>query len=284
MNVTLRDDLLQHGYRMAFAWWCIDRAMKAVRGTVINYEHWVKASLPMEWSEAVELLPALVQVNRIQGFDLLSQSAVSITLIDDDIENGWKVSRSVVINLKQHGLTEKQVKNLAQTYMQTFAANSWKDSSFLSWALKRHYHADGGDKPVLIDRHWTPSNVAVNQLISEGVPEEYIVDCVPEFRLYWQEVGIPRASYHQTFISYVQKIFTDRSFEEIGVAEWLPSEHSVSVVSKFGDDNQSAELIASFRLYWQDVGARFSPGKWEQLFIEYSCRRGPDRTERILSG
>ncbi len=272
MNVTLCDDLLQHGYRIAFAWWCIERVMKAVKGTVINSEHWVKASLPMEWSEAVELLPELVQVNRIQGFDLLSQSAVSITLIDDDIENGWTVSRGVVINLKQHGLTEKQVKNLAQTYMQTFAANSWKDSSFLSWALKRHYHVDGGDKPVLIDRHWTPSKAAVDQLLSEGLPEGVIRDCVPEFRLYWQEVGIPRASYHQTFVSYARKVFREPAINGIGVGKWSPSDHAVNAVSESGGDRELPELIASFRLYWEEVGAKFSSDKWEKLFIEYGCK------------
>ncbi len=272
MNVTLCDDLLQHGYRVAFAWWCIERAMKAVEGTAFNSEHWAKASLPMEWGEAIEFLPVLVQLDRIQSFDLVSQSEVRIALIDDQLQSEWKVSRSVVINLKQHGLSEKQIKNLARTYMQTFAVASRKDSSFLSWALKSHYNSGGGDKPVLIDRHWTPSKAAVDQLLSEGLPEGVIRDCVPEFRLYWQEVGIPRASYHQTFVSYARKVFREPAINGIGVGKWSPSDHAVNAVSESGDDRKLPELIASFRLYWEEVGAKFSSDKWEKLFIEYGCK------------
>ncbi len=270
MNVTLCDDLLKHGYRVAFAWWCIEQVLNTVEGEVFSAEQWNDISLPMEWCEAVELLPVLVRENRINGFHLIGQSSVSISLAENRRPNVWSVSRNSVINLKQHGISEKDVKNLAREYKQVWAADTWDDASFLSWALRKHYHSGGGDKPLLIDRHWTPSKRAVDQLLGEGVPEEVIRDCIPEFRLYWEEMGIPRASYHQTFVSYVRKTFREPSLK--GVGEWSPSDHAFSAISKFGGERRLPELVASFRLYWAEVGEKFSNEKWEKLFIEYGSK------------
>ena len=274
MVITLCDGLLQtHGYQVAIAWWCLERSLDAGDGSTISEDQWLKMAMPMQWREFIGFLPQLLSAQRIHQVEQVDQSNYRIERQPIGKPCEWGASRHVQLNLKQHGIHERDISGLERGYREAVVPGQRNDEAFVKWALRKHYSSVQGDKPLVIDRNWEPTPTVVSQLIKEGVPESFIADKVPEFRLYWREMGVPRASYQQTFVSYLKKLWLEGAAGEVSIDEWSPSPVNATEASRFGGERGFAELEAEFRVYWRDVGKKFECAKWNALFEEFVSKQ-----------
>jgi hypothetical protein len=62
---------------------------------------------------------------------------------------------------------------------------------------------------------WTPSEAAVANLVEiRGIPEQFVIDEIVEFQIYWIECGDSRASWESTFCNRVKQTWKWRKNDE----------------------------------------------------------------------
>ncbi len=278
MNVLLCDTLLnRYGYRSAFGWWCLERFIVLAGGEgnkdrlSIDRVNWTRRELLMPWTDFVAVLPDLVRAGRLQSFETTRADVIDLILTSHESPPtlAWEVSKAAISNLKQHGLVEREIRSWAREFDASSCNASDIDGSFVKWALRRHYQQSGGDKPLVIDKHWTPSESTLEVLSSKQIPAVFIEDRLPEYWLYWKDVGVPRASYQSTFISYIEECWSNELSKDCKVDEWQPSEQLFNHANISLGDRAAAELLGRFRLYWRDQGKQYPSERWELLFSEY---------------
>lgn len=278
MNVLLCDTLLEkYGYQSAFGWWCLERfiTLAGHEGNKdrlpIDRVNWTRRELHMPWADFVAVLPDLVRAERLHSFETTRDGVIDLILSSHESPPtlAWEVSSAAIGNLKQHGLAEREIRSWATEFFASTRDTSNIDEGFVKWALRRHYQQSGGEKPLVIDKHWTPSESTLKVLFSKEIPAEFINDRLPEYWLYWKDVGVPRASYQGTFISYIEECWSNELSRDCMVDEWQPSEQLLDHANIRLGDRATSELLGRFRLYWSDQGGEHSSERWDFLFTEY---------------
>lgn len=63
-------------------------------------------------------------------------------------------------------------------------------------------------EPCPVPPDWQPSATALALLTAENIPAEFVLSCLPEFRLYWSGRGDRRPDWNPAFLKQVRNQFT----------------------------------------------------------------------------
>lgn len=75
---------------------------------------------------------------------------------------------------------------------------------------------------------WLPTDSVYPVLLAESIPLEFAVNCLPEFRLYWNQRHEPRADWDSVFIASVRREFAYQQQQESRRHERSDHRQSVS--------------------------------------------------------
>lgn len=150
----------------------------------------------------------------------------------------WQPSDAVIQVLAQNNVPEDFVKSQVLEFAiywneRGVVQRSWnaKFSKHVMHEWRRHQIIVAQNKETVpMTRTWEPSQDAVNILYKEGVSHTVIVDCLPEFRLFWCDRGDISNTWNNRFVEHVRyKVRTksllpnlpSRRIRDIGILEQL---------------------------------------------------------------
>ncbi len=159
------------------------------------------------------------------------------------------------------------------------AHRSW-GQKFISHTLRRwrtfeaREHRRNRAQPIPSD--WSPMAPSLESLQQSGVPQQFMLDQVREFIVYWQASGERHLSWDSKFIQHVQARWADlearknvssREFQIFG--QWRPSADAIDVMHGKSAIPMSfiEDAIPEFIIYWQEKGV--TSNTWNSLFIKH---------------
>jgi hypothetical protein len=152
------------------------------------------------------------------------------------------------------------------------------------WERSRQTSAEATFKaaqpPATLDRSWYPDVDALQILERSGISREFIEDSIPEFVLYWREIGDKAIagnsiSWGSKFIAHVRRQWSrytnalehDQEPRPIA-ANWQPSEDLYDILRMANIDILFAcEQLPEFILFWQDAGT--PQRSWNTKFLQH---------------
>jgi hypothetical protein len=190
----------------------------------------------------------------------------------EGVKSLMKLSKITLMNLRQHGLKDNEI-HRASIYFQSILkpenAANW-DGQFIRYALRQHYKSAATNKPILISGSWKPSNDVIRILISEGVSMDFIEERIPEFRIYWQDIGEIKISYSATFLKYIRKGWSYHNDVPMN-KQWTPAPRIIDyLISRYSIttlalNNHKVE----FKEYWSEIDIQMSRQDWDDKFRQY---------------
>jgi hypothetical protein len=130
-----------------------------------------------------------------------------------------------------------------------------------------------------IPDRWQPDNHVIQQLTRLGIPEEFILDAIPEFVTYWRESGKSAISWGSKFQERVRKLWMEYETKVAAnklptqiTKDWQPSKDALDILKRDNIDPQFIQdSIAEFLLYWMERGS--AEITWNNKFVSHIRRQ-----------
>ena len=145
----------------------------------------------------------------------------------------------------------------------------------------------------LIAANWEPDSEQLLQFAQLNIPQDFIREQLPEFRIYWRDRQESRHSWGAKFLSHVVKKYRDyetvmarkkregeietpfiqQQLETAMTIGWRPSKDALEVLVKHASISLAfvEDAIPEFVLYWQERG---EVGRtWNSKFIQHVKRQ-----------
>lgn len=152
------------------------------------------------------------------------------------------------------------------------------------------YNAGGAN---LIAANWEPDSEQLLQIAQLNIPQDFIREQLPEFRIYWRDRHETRHSWGSKFLQHVVKKyreyetqmsrqkresetethFIQQQLETVMHPGWRPSKDALEVLVKHAAISLAfvEDAIPEFVLYWQERG---EVGRtWNSKFIQHVKRQ-----------
>ncbi len=137
----------------------------------------------------------------------------------------------------------------------------------------------------IIPIDWQPSDVTLQLLEQNGIPREFALAQVLEFRIYWQERAIRHHAWNSKFLKHV---IHEWRRHEVQVAQgqamhvmfstWQPLERAFDILTRNGITKEFAQQqLPEFVLYWVDRGD--ISNTWNTRFIQHVRYRWQNRQQ-----
>ncbi|WP_116367722.1 DnaT-like ssDNA-binding domain-containing protein [Parahaliea mediterranea] len=158
--------------------------------------------------------------------------------------------------------------------------HAWENKfrQHVTGAWRRHQQQAGEAQrpaePPALDRHWRPSEDAVEIMTRGGVDREFIEEAIPEFVLYWRERGEPPATLNSKFIQHIRLQWARYNNVARGgdptpiSSDWQPDRDVYDILRLSHIDEAFARnLIGEFIVYWRDSGQAHT--SWNSKFLQH---------------
>lgn len=167
----------------------------------------------------------------------------------------------------------------------------WRERGDIShaWENKFRQHVNGAwrrhqqqqaeamrpAEPAALDRHWRPSDDAVEIMTRGGVERSFIEESIPEFVLYWRERGGAPRELNTKFIQHI-RVQWARYTASVAhgsdpapiPANWQPDRDVFDILHMSHIDEQFARsLLPEFIVYWRDSGQVHT--SWNSKFLQH---------------
>jgi hypothetical protein len=156
--------------------------------------------------------------------------------------------------------------------------SAWS-SAFSQYAVRRWKQQQYKDieqaKKQPINRHWRPSPDAWEILQRDGITQNFIEDAIPEFILYWSELGTANSNWNSRFVQHIRlqwarfrnAISNDQEYSRIPT-DWQPSPEVFDILKMACIDAEFARAqVHEFVLYWRDSGQAHR--SWNTKFLQH---------------
>jgi len=126
-----------------------------------------------------------------------------------------------------------------------------------------------------IKKAWQPSTDALEILQQMGIHQNFIVDAIPEFVLYWRERGSEQNTWNSKFVSHVKRQWASYTHtlkhdtEPRPIAEdWHPDGEVFDILALANIDADFAQsLLPEFVMYWRDRNELHH--SWNTRFLQF---------------
>jgi len=138
-----------------------------------------------------------------------------------------------------------------------------------------------------MSREWQPGAEIIKQLKQEqGIPENFIRQCLPEFIAYWVERGEAHHGWHAKFRSHVTREWgkeeakSSASTPSSLASGWQPDDDARLLLERAGVSRDFIdEAIPEFVLYWREKGE--GSATWNTKFVQHVRRQWARYTNAI---
>ena len=199
------------------------------------------------------------------------------------IEKNWEPDAALIDQASEYGISKSfvlsQVKDFIHLHKEkSDTSHSW-GVKFLRFVIKKWRTQEISDFKRLkrrpIDQSWHPDQEALDIMSKAGISEEFILDELPEFILYWSEKGQESDTWNSKFIAQVrrqwaktQHLIDNSELPEPISADWKPSQDFYEVLALTEIDRTFADSVLSeFILYWKETGQAHN--SWNSKFIQH---------------
>ena len=129
--------------------------------------------------------------------------------------------------------------------------------------------------PATLDRHWRPSEDAMEIMLRAGIAADFIDQAIPEFILYWRERGAAPKELNSKFIQHIRiqwaKYTSSLSHgtEPTRIREdWQPTADVFDILRLSHIDAEFARsLLPEFIVYWRDSNQVQT--SWNSKFLQH---------------
>lgn len=126
-----------------------------------------------------------------------------------------------------------------------------------------------------IQHNWQPSEDAKTILQRADIDEQFIIDAIPEFILYWSERGEAHKTWNSKFIHHVRQQWVrfTTSVEHSSLPsriapDWQPVNDCYDILQLAHIPKEFAQaLVGEFVLYWRDSNQVHN--SWNSRFLQY---------------
>ncbi|MFV0476300.1 MAG: DnaT-like ssDNA-binding domain-containing protein [Parahaliea sp.] len=129
--------------------------------------------------------------------------------------------------------------------------------------------------PAILNRHWQPSEDAMEIMLRSGIERSFIEEAVPEFVLYWSERGDAPKELNSRFIQHIRLQWAryTNSVKHSTVPtlidnQWEP-DHDVYDILRLShiDEAFARSLLPEFIVYWRDSAQAHT--SWNSKFLQH---------------
>lgn len=126
-----------------------------------------------------------------------------------------------------------------------------------------------------LDRHWRPSDDALEIMARAGIDHDFIEQAIPEFILYWRERGAAPKELNSKFIQHIRIQWAryssslTHSTEPSRISgDWQPSPDVFDILRMSHIDEDFARaLLPEFIVYWRDSNQAHT--SWNSKFLQH---------------
>ena len=126
-----------------------------------------------------------------------------------------------------------------------------------------------------IPENYHPSDIVIEQLTQfVKIPEDYIYEQIPEFKIYYMETQAKRLSWDQVFCSWVKKSWNFNKDKIKIEDDFTPTEETLKNCANKGiSDDICMNELKSFILYWKSNNSQYTPKMWQERFFNWIQRK-----------
>lgn len=218
-----------------------------------------------------------------RAVDLVNRNSMFSERKETLIGKGWEPDVSLIDQANEYGISKSfvlsQVDEFVYLHREKSDSNHSWGIKFLRYVIKKWRKQEISDfkesKKKLINQNWWPDEEAQEILYKAGVKEEFIINEVPEFILYWSERGEASDTWNTKFIAQVRRQWaktqhlihnseTPRPIQD----NWKPSEDFYEVLALTEIDRKFADsTLKEFIFYWKETGQAHN--SWNSKFIQH---------------
>ena len=129
--------------------------------------------------------------------------------------------------------------------------------------------------PMKLDRHWRPSEDAMEIMARSKIDRDFIDQAIPEFILFWRERGAAPKELNSKFIQHIRIQWAryssglEHSTEPRRIVDhWQPSEDVFDILRMSHIDLEFARtLLPEFIVYWKDTNQAHT--SWNSKFLKH---------------
>ena len=129
--------------------------------------------------------------------------------------------------------------------------------------------------PRKLDRHWRPSEDAMEIMARSNIDRDFIDQAIPEFILFWRERGAAPKELNSKFIQHIRIQWAryssglEHSTEPRRIVDhWQPSEDVFDILRMSHIDLEFARtLLPEFIVYWKDSNQAHT--SWNSKFLQH---------------
>lgn len=211
----------------------------------------------------------------------------------EPIQKNWQPNPDTLRRLEQHGIQA----SFALAHLDTFVLqsqeqglnrNDWNSRFFnhvKSKAVFAQNDANKSREPMGFKPDpeqntpmypgWQPREDAMEILVNAGINQQFVLDTVAEFVLYWSERGSVNKTWNIKFIQHVRMqwerfIATDQDANKPTIISenWRPSADCYDIIDMAHINRDFAEqLLPEFIMYWLESKQALSG--WNSRFLQY---------------
>ncbi len=208
------------------------------------------------------------------------------------IAPNWQPAEDDLRTLTQYGVSREfalsQLHEFVSYWRQRGTANNAWGSKFAA-QVRRKWREHQQEQAELkrnqpIAENWQPGGEVIDILVVKSqIPEAFVSDCIPEYRLYWKERGQPSNAWDSKFLTHVkrqwdiyqQKLKYDTAPRPIP-ANWQPEPDVIDILKIANIDLEFAvSLVGEFVLYWRESNQLNS--SWNSKFLQHVKHRWAQR-------
>ena len=203
------------------------------------------------------------------------ESAIILELYQNNRISNSKEIDKLIASVKDHApfLEEKNIESNINKLIKYKFITANKSSSNYSIRLP----AKSNFQHLKLNSDWQPSIEAIEILKMSDVPENFYMNKLNEFKLYWTERGQERNNWNTTYIDFIRREWAKDQSSNRGLpysmdSSWIPSDDVYDILELSEISKESAsKYLREFILYWKENGTAFTT--WNSKFIEHVKRR-----------
>ncbi|RMA82370.1 DnaT-like ssDNA-binding domain-containing protein [Umboniibacter marinipuniceus] len=206
----------------------------------------------------------------------------------------WQPSEDDMRTLTQFGVSREfaleQLTEFVSYWRERGTAHNAWGSKFAAqvrrkWREHQQDEAESARKQPL-NEGWIPGDDVTNILLRDGVPQSFIDDCVPEFKLYWRERGDSSSTWDSKFLqhirrqwqSYSHNIKHDTNPQPIA-PNWQPDRDVIDILAMANiPADFAASVVGEFVLYWRE--SQQLHRSWNSKFLQHVKHRWAQRHQQ----
>lgn len=155
--------------------------------------------------------------------------------------------------------------------------NKFRQHVTAAWRRHQQQQAEAQRAPehAPLDRHWRPSEDALEIMTRAGVDLAFIEEAIPEFVLYWRERGSAPRELNTKFIQHIRLQWARytasvaHGSDPAPIADdWQPDRDVYDILRMSHIDEAFARaLLPEFIVYWRDSGQVHT--SWNSKFLQH---------------